>query len=145
MPIVLKGKCVCRGKAEGEALVSKQPIGFNLGMDAKTGTVTEFRHELEGKSVKDKILVFPHGKGSTGGSFVIYQIARMGTGPKAMINVKAENIIAVGAIMAGIPTVHQLDQDPLAVIETGDYVRVDADNGIVEVFKKGECPRRETN
>lgn len=129
----LKGRIISKGCAEGEALVCQEPIGFNFGFDVTTGTVIERGHQLEMRSVAGKVLVFPNGKGSTGGSFVIYQLAKAGTGPVAMINVATETIIAVGAIMGHVPVVDSLDDDPLAVIRTGDFVRVDADRGIVEV------------
>lgn len=139
MSIILKGRSISKGYAEGEALICHEPIGFNFGMDVETGTVIEHNHELQNQSIKDKILVFPNGKGSTGGSYVIYQLAQSHTAPKAIINVTTETIIAVGAIMGSIPVVDKLDQDPFAVIANGDYVKVDASNGTVEVIKRGEA------
>ncbi len=139
MSIMLKGRSISKGYAEGEALLCHEPIGFNFGMDVETGTVIEFNHELENKSIKDKILIFPNGKGSTGGSYVVYQLAKGKTAPKAIINLTTETIIAVGAIMGGIPVVDSLDQNPLDVISDGDFVKVDAVNGIVEVIKNGGC------
>jgi uncharacterized protein len=136
--ITLKGRPVSKGYAEGEALVCHEPIGFNFGMDVVTGTIIEFNHELQHQSIKDKILVFPNGKGSTGGSYVVYQLAKAKTAPKAIINVVTETIIAAGAIMGGIPVVDKLERNPLEVIDNGDYVKVDAVNGMVEVVKKGE-------
>ena len=136
MSIVIKGRPISKGYAEGEALVCHQAIGFNFGFDVATGTVLEYGHELIHKSIKDKILVFPNGKGSTGGSYVVYQLAKSKTGPKAMINVTTETIIAVGAIMGGIPVIDSLELNPLENIKTGDYVKVDAVKGIVEVTRK---------
>lgn len=138
MSVTLKGSIVSKGYAEGEALVCRQPIGFNFGIDVTDGTIVEHGHELENRSIKDKILIFPHGKGSTGGSYVVYQLAKYKTGPKAMINTATETIIAVGAIMGGIPVMHKLEQDPFELIHDGDYVKVDAVNGIVEVIAKTE-------
>ena len=138
MSIMLKGRPISKGYGEGEALVCHEPIGFNFGMDVATGTVIEHNHELNNKSIKDKVLIFPNGKGSTGGSYVVYQLAKSKTGPKAMINVTTETIIAVGAIMGKIPVIDSLDRNPFDVISNGDFVKVDAVNGTVEVFKKGE-------
>lgn len=120
----LKGKTVREGKVEGKALVSKKPISFLGGIDPKTGKVLESGHPLEGKSVKDRVLVFPHGKGSTVGSYVIYQLAHNKTAPVAIVNREAEPIVAVGAIIADIPMVHRLSEDPIELIETGDYVEI---------------------
>ena len=77
----MKGRSIYPGKVEGEALVSKEPIGFYGGIDMKTGIVIEKGHELEGECVKDKILVFPCGKGSTVGSYVIYGLKKNRVAP----------------------------------------------------------------
>jgi predicted aconitase with swiveling domain len=127
----MKGRCIFPGRVEGEAIVSKEPIGFYGGIDAKTGNVIEKGHELEGTNVKDRILVFPNGKGSTVGSYVIYGLVKNGVGPKAIINKETETIVATGAILAGLPTVDKIDIDK---IKTGDMLRVDAENGVVETL-----------
>ena len=125
----MKGRSISPGKADGEALVSKEPIGFYGGIDIETGKVIEKGHELEGKNVKGKILVFPNGKGSTVGSYVIYGIEKNGVAPKAIINKETETIVATGVILAGTPCVDGIDIDK---IKTGDRIKVDADKGIVE-------------
>ncbi len=102
---VLKGRTISPGKVEGESLVSKEPIGFYGGVDAKTGLFIEKGHELEGKSVKGKILVFPCGKGSTVGSYVIYGLAKNNQAPLAIVNKETETIVATGVILAGVPCV----------------------------------------
>jgi hypothetical protein len=132
----INAKPVMRGVAEGEALVSRTAISFTGGMDPDTGIIREPGHELEGQSVAGKILVFPAGKGSTTGSWQYYAAFKRGVAPKGIINVKAEGVVAISAIITGTPMVHELQQDPLTVIQTGDHVRIDADNGIVEVRKR---------
>ncbi|MCK4831060.1 DUF126 domain-containing protein, partial [bacterium] len=112
------------------ALVSSEPIGFYGGIDAKTGIFIEKGHELEGQSVQDKILVFPCGKGSTVGSYVIYGLKKNDVGPKAIVNQETETIVATGAILAGIPCVDGVD---ITQLKTGDKLVVDADNGTVEL------------
>jgi len=128
----MKGRMISLGTAEGEAIVSKEPIGFYGGIDAKTGIVIEKGHELEGKCVKDKILVFPSGKGSTVGSYVIYGLKMNGVAPKAIINKETETIVATGVILAGIPCIDKID---IENIKTGDKLKVEADKGIVEKLK----------
>ncbi len=125
----MKGRVINPGTTEGEAIVSREPIGFYGGIDAKTGIVIEKGHELEGKCVKDKILVFPCGKGSTVGSYVIYGLKMNGVAPKAIINEETETIVATGVILAGIPCIDKID---IENIKTGDTMKVDADKGIVE-------------
>lgn len=145
MSKTIKCRIISQGKANpegnhiacGEALISKKPVGFNFSFDIATGKSIEQGHELEGLSVKDKILIFPYGKGSTGGSYVVYQLACEGTGPAAIINLNTEVIIACGAIMGGIPVVDHMEEDPYNVIENGDWVEVDTDNGTVTVTKRG--------
>lgn len=136
MKIILKGRKVIEGSVQGEAVVTSQPISFLGGVNPDTGHVVEKGHEAEGQCITDKIFVFPHGKGSTAGPYIIYAMTKRGTAPLAMINVKAEPIIAVGAAMGNIPLMDRLDQDPLEVITTGDQVTIDGEKGIVEVTKK---------
>ena len=125
----MKGRMISPGKAEGEAIVSKEPIGFYGGIDAKTGIVIEKGHELDGQSVKGKILVFPQGKGSTVGSYIIYGLKMNGVAPAAIVNQETETIVATGVILAGIPCVDKID---ISKIHTGDKLVVDADNATVE-------------
>jgi predicted aconitase with swiveling domain len=130
---VLKGRTISPGKVEGETLVSEEPIGFYGGVDAKTGIFIEKGHELEGQSVKGKILVFPCGKGSTVGSYVIYGLAKNNQAPLAIVNKETETIVATGVILAGIPCV---DHIPVDKISNGDHLIVDASTGTVSITKK---------
>ncbi len=132
----LTGRKVVAGQAQGVALVSSQPISFFGGLDVEKGTVIEKGHELEGQRVTGKILVFPGGKGSTVGSYVIYAMKKKGTAPAAIINVETEPIIVVGCVLTDIPLIDKLDKDPIQTIRTGDIVHVYADEGIVKVEKK---------
>jgi len=127
----MKGRMINPGKARAKAIVSKEPIGFYGGINAKTGIVIEKGHELEGESVKGKVLVFPCGKGSTVGSYVIYGLAKNGVAPAAIINRETETIVATGVILAGIPCVDGID---ISRIKTGDTLEVNADKGVVKVL-----------
>lgn len=128
----LTGKPVKEGKASGKALVSNKPISFLGGLDPETGEITEPDHDLEGESVKDKILVFPHGKGSTVGSYVLYQLKENNNAPVGIINQEAEPIVAVGAIISEIPMIHELDKDPVKEIQSGDSVIIDGNTVLVD-------------
>ncbi|MBN1921106.1 MAG: DUF126 domain-containing protein [Anaerolineae bacterium] len=123
MIVRFQGRIIKAGRAEGEALVSPEPIGFLGGVDADTGIVTEKGHPLEGQCVAGKVLVFPTGKGSTVGSYVLYQLAANGLAPVAILNAESEPIVAVGAIISEIPMV---DRIPIEQIHTGDSITVDA-------------------
>ena len=126
----MKGRKIFKGKTEGEALVTKDGISFYGGVDPDTGIVVEKDHELEGQSVAGKILVFPEGKGSTVGSYVLYNLKRNGKAPLAIVNKECETIVAVGCIISEIPCVDHIE---IEKIKTGDKLKVDAEKGIVEV------------
>jgi hypothetical protein len=126
----LKGRVISKGVAEGEAMTTTQPISFYGGVDPNTSEVMEKGHELQGKKVKEKILVFPNGKGSTVGSYTLYRMKKNGTAPAGIINKECETIVAVGAIISEIPCVDKID---ISKIKTGDLVRLE--NGIVTINK----------
>lgn len=118
----LVGRTIFEGRAEGEALVSSSPMSFYGGVDPESGEVVERGHELQGKSIKGKILVFPNGKGSTVGSYVLYRLAKNGAAPRAIVNSKCETIVAVGAIISEIPCVDMVE---IQKIKNGARVKVD--------------------
>jgi hypothetical protein len=120
----LKGRIILKGKAQEEALATSQPISFYGGVDPNTGEIIEKGHELQGKSVKGKILVFPNGKGSTVGSYTLYRMKKNGTAPAGIINKECETVVAVGAIISEIPCVDKID---ISKIKTGDLVRIEND------------------
>jgi len=133
--ITLRGRKVVGGYAEGEALVTRDTISGWGGINPMTGTVIETRHELRGQTFKDKILVFPGAKGSSGWSAAFHVTRITGTAPKALVFNEMTTKIALGAVVMRIPSVTDLDRDPLEVIETGDWVKVDGDRGIVEIHR----------
>lgn len=128
--LTLTGRIIRGGQAEGEALVSPDPIGFLGGVDPDSGVILDRNHPLHGQSIAGKILVFPHGKGSTVGSYTILRLVKSGAAPLAMINANSEAITAVGAIIADIPMIDQID---IGQIQTGDFVRVHDDS--VEIHR----------
>jgi predicted aconitase with swiveling domain len=127
----LKGRIISKGKVQEEALVTSEPISFYGGVDPNTGEIIEKGHELQGKSVKGKILVFPTGKGSTVGSYTLYRLKKNGAAPAGIINTECETVVAVGAIISEIPCVDKID---ISQIETGDRVRIE--NDVVTLMKK---------
>ncbi|MDM7911803.1 MAG: DUF126 domain-containing protein [Methanotrichaceae archaeon] len=127
-------KChkVSSGRASGPALVTREPISFLGNVNPETGMVVDPGHELFGQCIAGKVLIFPGGKGSTVGSYVIYQLMKRGLAPAAMINLRSEPIVAVGAIISGIPLVDRVPKD-LLQLKSGVFVTVDADQGLVNV------------
>jgi predicted aconitase with swiveling domain len=120
----LKGRLIFKGNAEGEALVTRQPVSFYGGVDPSTGEVIEKGHELEGKVMKGKILVFPNGKGSTVGSYTLYRMKKNATAPAGIINSDCETVVAVGAIISEIPCVDKID---ISKIRTGVKVKIEGE------------------
>ncbi len=118
----LKGRVINKGKAYGEALVTKDPISFYGGVDPESGVITDKDNSLNGQSISGKILVFPYGKGSTVAPYTIYQLVKNGKAPLAMINRDVETIVAVGCIISDIPAVDQID---VTKIKSGDKVKVE--------------------
>ncbi len=125
----LKGRIIFKGKIEAEALTTIMPISFYGGVDPNTGIVIEKGHELQGISVKNKILVFPQGKGSTVGSYTLYRMKKNGTAPAAIINKESETIVAVGAIISEIPTIDKID---VTKIKTGNKIKVENDTVTIQ-------------
>jgi predicted aconitase with swiveling domain len=134
--IVLHGRKVVGGVAEGEALVTRDTISGWGGVNPTLGVIIETRHELRGVSFKDRILVCPGAKGSSGWSAMFHTCRLAGTAPKAMIFNEMTTKIALGCVVMRIPSITGLDRNPLDVIETGDWVKVDADRGVVEIRKR---------
>jgi predicted aconitase with swiveling domain len=132
----LHGRPVVGGVTEGEALVTREPISGWGGVNPKDGTIIETRHELRGVSFKDKVLVFRGAKGSSGWSVMFHTCRLAGTAPKAMVFNEMTNKVALGAVVMRIPTVTDLDRDPLDCIETGDWVRVNGNDGTVSIISK---------
>ena len=130
---VLKGRPIVPGLGRGQALVSTKPISFLGGVDPNSGLIIERDHDLKGKSVKGRILCFPHGHGSTVGSYVLYSLTKKGFGPKAIVNQTADPVVVVGAIIANIPMIDQVD---IQKITTGDDVEVDCSKGLIKIMKE---------
>jgi len=126
----LKGRIISKGIAEGKALVTNQPISFYGGVDPDRGLIVEKGHELEGKEIKGKILIFPNGKGSTVGSYTLYRLKKNGVAPAGMVNKECETVVAVGAIISEIPCVDKID---ISKIKTGNIVQLK--NDIIRIKK----------
>ncbi len=115
------------GKAKGEVLVIPEPLSFLGGVDGATGDV----RVGNGGNVAGKVLVFPRGKGSTVGSFVMYDLTVHGKQPAAVINESAETIVATGAVISSIPMIDSIPS--IGIFQNGDVATVDADAGTVEI------------
>lgn len=132
---VLKGRCVVPGVAEGEALVTRDTISGWGGVNPMTGTIIESRHELKGVSFVGKILIFPGAKGSSGWSSIFHMTRLTGAAPLALVFNVMTTKAALGAVVLRVPSLTDLDRDPVDLVRSGDWVRVDADVGTLSVWK----------
>jgi len=131
--IVLRCHRIIGGRGEGEALVSHEPICFYL-TDPKTGIVRERDHELAGKNVAGKVLVFPSGKASSVVQIDgLFKLMMNKLAPQAMIVKDVETVLVVSAFIAKVPLVDRLEEDPFEAIRTGDFVKVNAEKGEVTI------------
>jgi predicted aconitase with swiveling domain len=131
--MIIRGRAISKGIGKGDVLISKDPISFLGGVDAKTGIITDKENSAFGKSVAGKVLVFPRGKGSTVGSYVLLQLKKNGVAPAAIINLETETIVAIGAIISGIPLVDKLEKDPYSILKDGQKIAVNGNEGKIEI------------
>lgn len=129
--IISNCKKIVGGSGEGPAIVTSQPINFLTMVDPKTGTITDQKHELHGKSLKGTVLMFPYAIGSSVGAYAIYSLKEYGAAPSAVVCIKADITTASGCAIADIPVV-DLPEGAPAIRETV-VVRVEADAGTITV------------
>ena len=137
--MLIKGRGITSGVVEGEALVTHQSFGFAHGLEPATGRISDDKHEWIGQNVKGKVLVFPYGKGSVSAGLYVLEAARQGNAPVAVINLETDPVVATGFLLAKImygreiPVMDRLERNPMEVIKTGDWIKVDATTGVIEV------------
>ncbi len=135
-PTIIKCRKISKGQAQGEVIITRDSISFLGGVNPNNGMIIDPNHELYGRTISGKILVMPSGKGSTVGSYVIYQMHKNNTAPLAIIALEAEPIIATGAIMAAIPMVDQPNNDIFGLVKDGDLVDLDANACNIKILEK---------
>lgn len=133
--IVLHGRKVFGGTAEGEALVTTSSLGGFGTFDLNTGIIVDVNHDLFGQNVSGKILVFKTAQGSSAWTIAHQALRFTGHSPAAYIIKENNPQTALGAVVSRLPAITGLDQDPTEVISTGDWVKIDADNGTIEITK----------
>ncbi|MDR3206082.1 MAG: DUF126 domain-containing protein [Candidatus Methanoplasma sp.] len=124
--MILRGRAISPGRAEGSVVKVDEAFSFLGGVSGSTGDLNIGSK----KNISGKVFVFPKGKGSTVGSFVVYDLMVHGKAPAAIINREAETIVATGAVISSVPMVDSVDTD---VIAEGDEIAVDGDEGTIEI------------
>jgi predicted aconitase with swiveling domain len=107
----------------GEILITHNRISFLGDIDQQTGSIVGGDHDIQGETIKDKIFIFPEGRGSTVGSNVIYGLAKQGFAPKLLVTHRAELITISGAVYGQIPMVSQLSLDAFKLLRLGDTAK----------------------
>lgn len=123
--MIMKGRAISPGYAEGEAVTYGEPFSFLGGVDGKTG-----KFNVRDGTIDGKVFLFPNGKGSTVGSYVVYDLMVQGHAPAALVNKNAETIVTTGAVISSVPMVDGVD---ISLVRDGDFVAVDGNKGYVEL------------
>ena len=120
-------KVIVQGKARGLVLKTNNPINFLGAVDKQTGTIHDKKHDIFEKSIKDSVLVFPHGVGSSVGAYTIYSLKENGTAPVAMICQKADLTVASGCALANIPMIVATEEE-FDSLNNGNHITVDTES-----------------
>jgi predicted aconitase with swiveling domain len=124
-------KVIVKGKASGKIMRTDTPINFLGAVDKKTGVIHDKKHDLAGRSIKDSILIFPYGVGSSVGAYTIYSLKSNKSAPLAMICAKADLSVASGCALANIPMVIATELDKF---EDGKEITLDTESDKLIVF-----------
>lgn len=128
--IVVAGcRPIVKGYAEGVALVTSEPINFLSMVSVSSGAITDPKHELYGKSLKNNILVFPHAIGSSVGAYALHSLSKWGTAPAAILCSRADITTSSGCAIANIPLLLMPKGHLSNRIPSGSLVKVDAIKG----------------
>ena len=133
--MIFKGKSIVKGYFKGEAIVSRQPISFLGGVDPESGIITEKGHELKGLSLSKKVLIIPHGKGSTVGSYVIYSLAKRGLAPGAIVTTSLDVMILTGCVISNIPLISNVTEEIFSHVRNGSIIEVDGSKGLIRLLR----------
>lgn len=132
----IKGKTIKKlGTIEGEAVLSKDLVAFWGGTDWETGEIVEIGHQARGKNIAGKILVCPAGKGGAGDTFGYFYLYKSNKAPKAIVCNRAQGTTLAGALLTNTPMVYGFKENVIDIIEDGDQLIVDSDNGNVIIRK----------
>ena len=120
-------KVIVQGKVKGTVLKTTNPINFLGAVDKKTGIIHDQKYDIFEKSIKDSILVFPHGIGSSVGAYTIYSLKSYESAPLAMICKKADLTVASGCALANIPMI-VVSKEQFDSIETGKEIEINTES-----------------
>jgi predicted aconitase/predicted aconitase with swiveling domain len=115
----------------GTALVTDVAITYLGYVNADTGVIEETGHPLDGKAVKDTILIYPKGSGSTVAPYVLMGLIYTGVGPKAIVNRDVCPLTLPACSLLDLPYGHGFETDPCIAINDGDQIEMKRVDGVV--------------
>lgn len=131
---IIHGRGAIKGIAKGPALISERTIIGWGGIDVYTGDVIEKDHPLEGKSIKDTILILDGSRGSNGWSLFFHAAQVSGCGPAGLIFPTLDSRTAVTAAVLNIPLVTDINENIFEHVTLGDWITVDGNTGMIEIL-----------
>ena len=126
-------KVLVKGKIQGTVLKSENPINFLGTVEKKSGVISEKNHDLFNKSIKDSILVFPSGVGSSVGAYTIYSIKSNDSAPLAMICLKADLTVVTGCALTNIPLLI-ISEEEFNSLKNGMKIEIDTESSTPITF-----------
>ena len=131
----LRGHKVIGGRASGEAAVSETALCFRSEFNPIEGRVIDSNHPMYGRILAGKVVVMPSTKGSSGNTMFVRIASLEGKAPAALIHKKIDSPLVLACAIASIPLV-QIGKEDFGSIRDGDWIEVDADRGLIEVFRE---------
>ena len=138
--VVIPAKAIIKGQVEAEILFSRKPISFIGGVDPQTGVIRDPLNDCLGKSIADKIYIFPFGKGSSGAGLVLLELARVGKAPVALVNLRTDSVLMTGPLICRefyqklIPVVN-VDEAGMDQLAAAGRVKIDTESGSITVIE----------
>lgn len=130
----IKVRKIVRGNVVGEAVVYDGSFSFMGDVDMGNAQIIAESNPNKGISIKNKILIYNETKGSSGGMTVLMTLKRKGLAPAGICTIKPVDYnLAEGMILTQIPFVCEPNLDILSEIKTGDLIRLNATEGIIEL------------
>jgi predicted aconitase with swiveling domain len=132
---LIAGRVVVAGRADGDALVTSEPLSFWGGYDFHTGEIIDRHHPLAGVHAAGRVLAVPFSKGSSTTTAVLLEAVRAGTAPAAILTTGVDSFFALASIVADVMygksfPVIALEPADFGTLRTGERLSVGEDGVI---------------
>lgn len=115
---LIRGRTLVPGEAQGEVLVSDEPLSFWGGYDQYTGEIIDRQHPLSGKIAIGRVLAIPFSRGSSTTTAVLLEAIRAGTAPAAVLTTGIDTFFALASIIAEELYAKAM---PVVTVDTQDF------------------------